>query len=107
MRLRPGLFGGFWGLAGLNVPPTRSFGGFWDLEGLNVPPTGSFLGWFGHLDENHSFICYFLVACTRLYKPLCRSVGPSVRLSLIARRTRLMAIGLVCIRRSWKIHSCG
>ena len=47
----------------------------------------------------------FLVACTRLYKPLCWSVGPSVCLSVrrsvdrspFARRTRLMAIGLVII----------
>ena len=43
-------------------------------------------------------IC-FLVACTRLYKPLSvgrsvgRSVGPSVR--RCSRSTRLMAIGLV------------
>ena len=31
------------------------------------------------LDEE---VSYFLVACTRLYKPLCRSVGPSVRRSV-------------------------
>ena len=40
----------------------------------------------------------YLVACTRLYKPLCRSVGLSICLSLNARSTRLMAIGLVFIR---------
>merc|ERR1711954_333599 len=28
------------------------------------------------------FFCLPLVACTRLYKPLCRSVGPSVRRSV-------------------------
>ena len=52
-----------------------------------------------------SFQSFFLVACTRLYKPLCRSVrlsvGPSVSRSigrsLIARSTRLMAIDLVSI----------
>ena len=52
---------------------------------------------------------FFLVACTQLYKPLCRLVGrsvgrlvgPSVRRSVrrsvgrCSRRTRLMAIGLV------------
>ena len=41
----------------------------------------------------------FLVTCTRLYKPLCRSVrqlvGRSVGQKLIARSTQLMAIGLV------------
>ena len=49
----------------------------------------------------------FLVACTRLYKPLCRSVGRSVGWSVplyffgaVAYRdacARLMAIGLVCL----------
>ena len=42
---------------------------------------------------------FFLVACTRLYKPLCRSVCRSVCLSvclsLKAWSMRLMAIGLV------------
>ena len=46
-----------------------------------------------------SFLCQgrlpLLVACTRLYKPLCPSVGLSVCLSLKARSTRLMAIGLI------------
>ena len=42
-----------------------------------------------------SYLALFLVACTRLHKPLCRSVRPSVRPSLLARSTRLMAIGLV------------
>ena len=49
---------------------------------------------------------YFLVACTRLYKPLCwlvgwsvgLSVGRSVGPSLNARSTRLMAIGRVSFR---------
>ena len=49
----------------------------------------------------------FLVACTRLYKPLCQfvgpSVGPSVRSSLIARSRRLMAIGLVYLRGREKV----
>ena len=48
-------------------------------------------------------IVLFLVACTRLYKPLCRtvgrSVGPSVR--RCSRSTRLMAIGLVRIFCPW------
>ena len=47
----------------------------------------------------------FLVACTRLYKPLCRLVRlsvcwlvrQSVHLSLLAWSTRLMAIGLVVV----------
>ena len=34
-------------------------------------------------------------ACTRLYKPLCRSICRSIGWSLFARRTQLMAIGLV------------
>ena len=39
----------------------------------------------------------FLVTCTRLYKPLCRSVRRSFRPSVrrCSRSTRLMAIGLV------------
>ena len=43
---------------------------------------------------------WFLFACTRLYKLLCRSVGLSVGRSLFARRTRLMAIGLVLLWRN-------
>ena len=45
------------------------------------------------------FQFWFLVACTRLYQPLLvgRSVGRSVCRKLIARSTRLMAIGLVSI----------
>ena len=44
-------------------------------------------------------VVFFIVACTRIYKPLCRSVSQSVRWSvgpsLIARSTQLTAIGLV------------
>jgi len=41
---------------------------------------------------------HFLVACTRLYKPLSRLVGRSVGPSVAdSRSTRLMAIGLVLI----------
>ena len=47
----------------------------------------------------------FLVACKRLCKPLCRSVGPS----LLAWSTQLMANGLVylhfLIRMSWHLPS--
>ena len=39
----------------------------------------------------------FLVACLRLLKPLCRLIGWSVHLSIIARSTRLTAIGPVCV----------
>ena len=42
---------------------------------------------------------YFLVACTQLCRPFCRSVGPSVRRSVgrkpFARSMQLMAIGPV------------
>ena len=50
----------------------------------------------------------FLVACTRLYKPLCPSVGRSLCLSLKARSTRLMAIGLICRKTqfSFNVISC-
>ena len=63
-----------------------------------LPISSFFLSSFPHFSFS-----FFLVACTRLYKPLCRSVGRSVGLSvglsvgpsLNARSTRLMAIGLV------------
>ena len=41
------------------------------------------------------YLCEFIVACARLYKPLCRLVSRSVGPSLIARGSRLMVIGLV------------
>ena len=52
----------------------------------------------------------FLVACTRLYEPICRSVGLSVSLSvgpsLNACSTRLMAIGLVLIEVTQRQSTC-
>ena len=47
--------------------------------------------------ESFNFFFVLLVACTRLYKPLCRSVRRSVGRSVgrCSQSTRLMAIGLV------------
>jgi len=53
---------------------------------------------------NFFSMIYFLVACTRLYKPLCRSVGRSVGRSVrrCSRSTRLMAIGLVFSKKNFQ-----
>jgi len=73
----------------------RDFG---QLTSWSADPWFSLLQPHYPVSSNFSLIS-LLVACTRLYKLLCRSVGPSVRQSvrrsLLARSTRLLAIGLV------------
>ena len=66
-----------------------------------IPPEDEDLSNAAALQQWTSINCNtcsrFFVACTRLYKPLCRSVGQSVGPSLNARSTWLMAIGLVTL----------
>jgi hypothetical protein len=61
---------------------------FCELNKICISNIGSyrfFLKYFSRLKTDHECeipTCKFLVACTRLYMSLCRSVGRSVRLSV-------------------------